>query len=63
MRTPISEPVDKAVQAAYVQAYQDLHWLAEHGKLEQAARRLAAMRYMTEELERCQEPIDVGGGV
>ena len=60
MQTPIAEPVAKPVQAMFVQAEHDLMWLAEHGRLEHAARKLAAMRYMTEELERCQEPVDVG---
>jgi hypothetical protein len=52
--------VDKAIQAVFVQASMDLIWLAEHGKLDHAAQRLAAMRYMTECLERSQEPADLG---
>lgn len=34
------------------QANDDLNWLIGHGKLDSAAQRLAAMRYMTECLER-----------
>lgn len=50
-QTPITEPVDKAVQAAYVQAEQNLMWLAEHGLLRVAGMFLASLRRETEQEE------------
>ena len=45
---PWPEAIDGALTAAYVAADQDLFWLAEHGELERAARKLAALRAMVE---------------
>jgi hypothetical protein len=44
LRTPIPEPVPKALQSVYVQASQDFQWLAEHDMLEPVARFLASLR-------------------
>ena len=42
--TPIIEPVDKKIQAQFVQAEQNLMWLAEHGRLSDVAMQLQTMR-------------------
>lgn len=49
--TPIAEPVDKEVQAVYVQGSRDYQWLAEHGMLKITAMFLASLRRETEQEE------------
>jgi hypothetical protein len=46
--TPIPEPVPKPIQAEFVQAEQNLMWLAEHGRLHIVALLLASLRRETE---------------
>jgi hypothetical protein len=46
--TPIPEPVPKDIQAEFVQANQNLMWLAEHGRLHISALFLAGLRRETE---------------
>lgn len=46
----IPEPVPKDVQALYVQASQNLQWLAENGVLVQAAGALADLRSQAESI-------------
>jgi hypothetical protein len=46
--TPIPEPVPKDIQAKYVQAEQDLMYLAEHGQLNVVSLLLAGLRRETE---------------
>ena len=48
LEVPLPEAIDGALTDAYVAADQDLFWLAEHGELERAARKLAALRAMVE---------------
>lgn len=43
--------VPPELRDAWVAADQDLFWLAEHGELERAARKLAALRSMAEARE------------
>lgn len=51
----IAEPVAKDTQALYVQASQDLQWLAENGALRTAARTLAGLRLLVTDLRAREE--------
>lgn len=51
VQTPITEPVDKEVQAMFVQGSQDYMWLAEHGLLKVTSMFLASLRRETEQEE------------
>lgn len=51
----IAEPVAKDTQALYVQASQDLQWLAENGALRTAARTLAGLRLLVSDMAEREE--------
>lgn len=54
----IPEPVPEELRDAYVAAEHDLMWLAGHGRLADAARKLSGLRHMQEIYEEQVHALD-----